>query len=208
MSSLIPALASAVPVAAGWSAHSMWLRRRLEVARRDPLTGLRTRAGFESAAARLVARRSVAVIFVDLDGFKQLNDRLGHATGDQAIRVAGTVMTETIGDGRGVVGRLGGDEFVAVVPLPGSHALPWLLNGLHECLTTPFVYQGRSVSHGASLGGVFAPAGGSLSVLLRRADEAMYAAKRDGGGWRVADLDAPHQPTTNGRRPGRTGGVS
>ncbi len=201
---MLPAAAVVLPLVSGWSVHSVWMRRRLDAARRDPLTGLHTRAGFERAAAGLLRRCPAAVVVVDLDGFKQINDSYGHAAGDEAIRMAGASLNEVV-DGRGVVGRLGGDEFAAVVPLPDPVALPWLLGGLYGCLTAPFGYEGRTLAVGASVGGVYAPAGTPLPVALRRADEVMYGAKQSGGGPRVADGLTSACRTVLGRREGRAG---
>ncbi|MBB1245796.1 GGDEF domain-containing protein [Streptomyces durbertensis] len=211
MSTLLPTLAAAAPVAAGWSVHSVWLRRQLHRARRDPLTGLPTRAAFERQAARLVARRPAVVLVIDLDGFKHLNDHHGHSAGDAVLRGTASALaelTDTLADRRGaVVARLGGDEFAAALPLPDPVAVPWLLRGLHDCLCAPLWRDGHTVSVGASIGACLTadlPAPG-LSLALRRADEAMYTAKRGGGGWYVADGPAPTRSTANGRRAGRRG---
>ncbi|MYW16754.1 diguanylate cyclase [Streptomyces sp. SID2955] len=185
------------------------MRRRLSVARRDPLSGLWTREPFERRATRLLARHPhAAVTLVDLDGFKALNDTHGHAAGDEAIRVTAASLNDALADYRGVVvARLGGDEFAAVVPLGDPFTLPWLLNSLHGALTAPFTFRGRTVCVGASVGAcltVELPSP-SLPLALRRADEAMYTAKRDGGGWCLAD--GPHLTHTSraGRRAGRPG---
>ena len=209
MNTLIPTLATAGPLAAGWSAHTLWLRRQLHRARRDPLTGLRTRAAFTRAATRALARGPHLVLVIDLDGFKALNDTYGHEAGDHALNVTASDLTEVLeGERGGVVARLGGDEFAAVVPatqLP--EAALWLLRGLHDQLTTPLHYQGRPLPLGASIGAcrtaeLPAP---DVSLALRRADEAMYTAKRGGGGWYLADGPAPTHTTTAGRRTGRRG---
>jgi diguanylate cyclase (GGDEF)-like protein len=208
MSTLLPAAATALPLLGGWSAHTLWLRRRLRTARRDPLTGLHTRAEFEKAAARLLARHDCAVVMVDLDGFKQINDTHGHAAGDIALCHAASAFTELFefdNDPAPVAARLGGDEFAAVVPRTDPVSLPWLLGGLHNYVCVPFRCEGYRLELGASVGGVFAPAGTDLSVALRRADEAMYTAKRTGGGWHIATPEATPRATVNGRRAGREG---
>ncbi|MCZ7417687.1 GGDEF domain-containing protein [Streptomyces sp. WMMC897] len=209
MSALIPAAATAAPLVTGWGLHSVWLRRQLRAARRDPLTGLRTRAAFERAAARALRRGPYAVLVIDLDGFKAVNDTYGHAAGDHALRATAQALTETLEDGErgGIAARLGGDEFAGAVPAPHAYAVPWLLRGLHECLCAPLAYQGHTLHLGASIGACLtaeldAPV---LPVALRRADEAMYAAKRDGGGWRIADGLTPVLRSVNGRRVGRRG---
>ncbi|MEE1929840.1 GGDEF domain-containing protein [Streptomyces sp. TRM 70351] len=206
---LLPAAVAAAPFAAGWGVHGLCLRRQLRAARRDPLTGLRTRAAFERAATRALRRGPHAVLVIDLDGFKAVNDTHGHAAGDHALTAAAGALTETLeDDGRGgIVARLGGDEFAAVVPAPHAYAVPWLLRGLHDHLCAPLAYKGHTLHLGASIGACLTaeldvPV---LPVALRLADEAMYAAKRDGGGWRIASGSAPACRTVNGRRAGRRG---
>jgi diguanylate cyclase (GGDEF)-like protein len=108
-----------------------------------------------------------------------------------------------------VVARLGGDEFAAAVPATGADDAGEVLTALHSWVTLPFPLDGRTLSVGASVGGCWSPvaAPGGLPVLLRQADEAMYAAKRDGGGARlVTAAGVPASPpVVNGRRPGRRG---
>ncbi|WP_256103726.1 GGDEF domain-containing protein [Streptomyces sp. ODS05-4] len=217
MSQILSALTTAAPMAAGWGVHSVWMRRRLTVARRDPLSGLPTRAAFESTAAHTLARHQhVAVLLVDLDGFKAVNDRYGHAAGDAVIRATAGSLQEGVADRRGaVVARLGGDEFAAVVPLVNPVVLPWLLGGVHGAITAPLRHAGQDLVVGASIGAALssdlAPAGtrpsgsAALAVLLRLADEAMYAVKRTGGGWNYPGVTAPGVGTTAGRRTGRPG---
>jgi len=204
MSALVPAVAAAVPLAAGWTAHTVWLRRRLAAARRDPLTGLATREEFEHTAARILARHAAVVVVVDLDGFKALNDTFGHAAGDEALRATAASLTDALERSPGgIAARLGGDEFAAAVP--GPVVLPWLLGALHGEITAPLHYQGHTLTVGASVGAVATVPGAGLSWALRRADEAMYAAKRHGGGWRIADTSTSPVATVNGRRAGRPG---
>ncbi|MFF4952556.1 GGDEF domain-containing protein [Streptomyces chattanoogensis] len=205
MSTTIAAL-SAAPVAVGWAVHNLVWRRRIEAARRDPLTGLATRAAFQAQAPRLLAPGTV-VLVIDLDGFKALNDRHGHAAGDAALtNVAGALATAAAVVG-GCVARLGGDEFVLALPIQHPGDLPFDLAGLHESLCEPFRFNGERVSVGASIGAVMVSHGPvpPLDRLMRRADEAMYAAKAIGGGWFIAPDTTPSLPTTNGRRAGRRG---
>jgi diguanylate cyclase (GGDEF)-like protein len=209
---VVHALAVAAPLAAGWPLHARVLRRRLAAARRDPLTELPTRSEFEHRAARLTGRGPSLVVLLDLDGFKQLNDTHGHAAGDDALWETAVWLNEwnaSLFGGRGIVARLGGDEFAAAVPATGADDAEEVLTALHSWVTLPFPLDGRTLSVGASVGGCWSPAPspGGLPVLLRQADEAMYAAKRDGGGVRLVTADgAPASPlVVNGRRPGRRG---
>ncbi|WP_199239341.1 GGDEF domain-containing protein [Streptomyces sp. ICBB 8177] len=207
MSQTLTGLAAALPLSAGWSVHTLWMRHRIAQARRDPLTGLPARAMFERRAVRLLRRGPVAAVVIDLDGFKGVNDTFGHAAGDAAIRETGVRLAEWA-EPLGIVARLGGDEFAALLSLAD-----WDLNGelaaLHEWLCHPFGYEGRALRLGASIGAActVATRPGEWSALLRRADEAMYEAKRNGGGWLLTDAPVPVMPSVNGRRAGRTGGA-
>lgn len=208
MSALFPAAAAAAPLAAGWSAHTLLWRRRLERARRDPLTGLPTRDAFERRAARLLYSGPRAVFVIDLDGFKGVNDNYGHTAGDAALAAAGRRLTHWATDAGCIVARLGGDEFAAVAPIYSRADLTWELGRLHTALCQPIPFDGLALSVGASIGAVWTgPARHAygLPVLLRRADEAMYEAKHAGGPWHIATGTTPTHPTVNGRRAGRDG---
>ncbi|MGY1437155.1 GGDEF domain-containing protein [Streptomyces reniochalinae] len=205
------ATALALPLAAGWGLHTLALRRRLEAAHRDPLTGLLTRAPFEERAARLLRAGPCAVVFVDLDGFKAVNDTHGHAAGDGILRATAGALHDAATDAPdAVLARLGGDEFAAVTPMASPVALPWLLRGLHDELTAPTWIEGRELTVGASVGGCWTGdlPDASLSAAVRRADEVMYLVKRGGGGWLPAAPGAPALPTANGRRYGRPGTIA
>ncbi|MEU3319615.1 GGDEF domain-containing protein [Streptomyces sp. NPDC006785] len=213
MSHALTALSAALPLASGWAVHGLRMHRRYENARRDPLSDLWTRDAFEERATRLLARYPhVAVVLVDLDGFKAVNDTHGHAAGDAVIRATGASFTDALTGRRSAAGRIGGDEFAAAVALPAPAALPWLLGGLHGEITAPLHHDGRNLNVGASIGAALssdAPQGPAreLSALLRRADERMYRTKQEGGGWSVAPAtgSGPGLRTVNGRREGRPG---
>ncbi|MEV4871620.1 GGDEF domain-containing protein [Streptomyces syringium] len=208
MSEILTAVAAAGPLVAGWSFHGLWLRRRIEAARRDPLTGLLTREIFGSRARKLVRGGAVAVVVIDLDRFKQLNDAHGHAAGDAVLQATGRRLIESLRR-PGTVARLGGDEFVAVFRCTTPSDLSWALFDLHEQLCAPVDFDGCPVRVGASLGAIWDDKRGAvdLSALMRRADEAMYEAKPTGG-WCIADGLIPVMTTTNGRRTGRPGAAS
>ncbi|MFI7324613.1 GGDEF domain-containing protein [Streptomyces rubiginosohelvolus] len=217
MSHALTALSAALPLASGWAVHGLRMHRRYENARRDPLSDLWTRDAFEEQATRLLTRHPhVAVVLVDLDGFKALNDTHGHAAGDAVIRATGASFADALTcHRRSVAGRIGGDEFAAAVALPAPAALPWLLGGLHGEITAPLHHDGRNLNVGASIGAALssdAPEGPAreLSALLRRADERMYRTKQEGGGWSIAPApgSAPGLRTVNGRREGRPGTTS
>ena len=207
MSALLSAATSAAPLAAGWSVHTLWMRRRIDAARRDPLTGLLTRDAFTAYASRLMRNGPLAVLVIDLDGFKKLNDRHGHAAGDAALSQIAGRLRVSVRARRGFVARLGGDEFAAVICSSSSLRLPLVLSEIHAWLCEPIEFEGHLLPTGASVGGFWS---GDLPVpelsrALRRADEAMYEAKRHGGGWLIADGPARLQATVDGRRAGRNG---
>ncbi|MFJ2594429.1 GGDEF domain-containing protein [Streptomyces erythrochromogenes] len=157
----------------GWAAHSGLLAHRLAAARRDPLTGLRTRAGWTTRAERFIRRhREAVVLLLDLDDFKTLNDTHGHAAGDAALSATAARLTAWCGR-HGHAGRLGGDEFVAV------HRHPSHLNGLTAILNAPLTYEGSWLPVSVSIGSCRLAdlPHRSLPKALAAADASMYAAK-------------------------------
>ncbi|MGZ9931212.1 GGDEF domain-containing protein [Streptomyces sp. NC-S4] len=208
MSHTMTALSAALPLASGWSVHSLWMRRRIEAAHRDPLTGLWTRDPFEERARKSLSGGSQrAVLVLDLNRFKEINDTLGHAAGDAVIRETGQRLGRWAEEHAGIAGRLGGDEFAAVIPGYGIDKLRVDLFMLTGRLGQPVPFDGRPIGVHASIGAAYHRTGtGELSTLLRRADEQMYRAKQVGGGWRIAHrLTVPSMSTVNGRRDGRRG---
>ncbi|MER7112216.1 GGDEF domain-containing protein, partial [Streptomyces sp. NPDC000229] len=167
----------------GWTVHAIALHRRLAASRRDPLTGLLRRDAYTARARRLLARHgdSVAVVMVDADHFKDINDGLGHAAGDAILAAFGVRLTAWAGP-RAAVGRLGGDEFAVVLELPAArraHRLKQLVRMLH----TPVILDdGQVVDVAASVGAAAADVLDSrdLSVLQRAADAALYDGKHSG----------------------------
>jgi diguanylate cyclase (GGDEF)-like protein len=111
--SLAPFLAPVL--AGGWIIHAHLLHKRLHRVRRDPLTGLLTRDGWNRAADRIIRRHEgAAVLVIDLDGFKAVNDTFGHEAGDAVIAAAGQRLAAWCSE-RGIAGRLGGDEFAVAI---------------------------------------------------------------------------------------------
>jgi diguanylate cyclase (GGDEF)-like protein len=162
-------------------------RRGEELQRRattDELTGLANWQRFRAAVnGRIEASRSTearfAVMLLDLDRFKEINDVLGHHYGDALLRDLGPRLAAFVGS-EGIVARLGGDEF-AVVPARGTddpHTLAGIAAGLIDRVTEPFVVDDSRLEVGASIGISRYPLDGEdVHSLLRRADVAMYAAK-------------------------------
>ncbi|PWI44686.1 GGDEF domain-containing protein [Streptomyces sp. ICBB 8177] len=193
-----------LPAVVGWVAHVRRLRGALNSARRDPLTGLHTREGFIRRATALLGKPGAVVVLADVDRFKQINDTFGHAAGDALLKATAARLAHYVGRS-GVVGRLGGDEFAAVL-IDEDGAAGDLLAVLHNLLARSVDGQAPDVRTTVSLGWVRAsdfPAD-DLSGLLRRADEAMYAAKRARAGMRRAGLGRLFA-TVAGRRAGRRG---
>lgn len=152
----------------------------------DPLTGLRNRLMFEdrlSQAAAYCDRQgeSVAVFFIDLDGFKPINDSWGHNAGDALLReVAGRI--EAAGRESDVVARVGGDEFVMLMaPMPDTGAAAQLAQRLIDLVGRPMCLAGRDHTVSCSIGIAVYPSDGPRDKLIANADAAMYTAKRAGG---------------------------
>ena len=164
-------------------------RRTRHEADTDPLTGLANRRALERtldvALTRASARaRAVALLMLDLDGFKAVNDTHGHAAGDEALREVARRLTRSVRE-RDLVARFGGDEFVVVLTDLGgrSGAVRDSMERITEALTEPIAFNGASVTLGAAMGVATFPAdGGTAADLLAHADRGMYAAKaaRDG----------------------------
>ncbi len=152
-------------------------------AARDPLTGLPNRTMFEDALHRAFARRrrggtAPGVLFLDLNGFKAVNDRFGHAAGDAVLRIVTERLLDSVRDSD-VLSRYGGDEFVVLVEDATPEALDLLAHRLHQALSGPIEVEGEQMGVvGASIG-VAMPEGSqdTAVALLARADAAMYQRK-------------------------------
>ncbi|MGW7230685.1 GGDEF domain-containing protein [Streptomyces cyaneofuscatus] len=197
---------AAVPLT-GWAVHAVALHKRLAATRRDPLTGLLRRDAYTARARRLLAHHGddLAVVMVDADHFKQINDTLGHAAGDVVLAAFGARLTAWAGP-RAAVGRLGGDEFAVVLEL-ASDRRAQRLEQLVRMLHAPVVLDdGRTVDVAASIGAATPDVLGTrdLSALQRMADAALYDGKHTG---RAVLATAQHAtvPSINGRRIGRPG---
>jgi diguanylate cyclase (GGDEF)-like protein/PAS domain S-box-containing protein len=147
----------------------------------DPLTGLANRALFTDRVQHALvvggeAGREAAVLFVDLDDFKAVNDSLGHVAGDDLLRVVGLRLRDAVSAGH-TVARLGGDEFAVLVEDADVTGAAGLAERLGEVLASPFELGGREVFVTASVGIAI---GGEAEELLRSADVAMYRAKARG----------------------------
>ncbi|MFC8505984.1 GGDEF domain-containing protein [Streptomyces sp. NPDC057411] len=172
-------IAAAGLPALGWALHGGLLLRRLATARRDPLTGLHTRAGFTARADHLITRHANAlVILVDLDDFKAINDTHGHAAGDTVLTATARRLADWCGR-HGIAARLGGDEFTAIVTDPAHTAG---LGALRDALDAPVTHDGHTLRVSASVGHCHREQL-TLPVLtdaLSAADASMYAVKGHG----------------------------
>lgn len=165
----------------------------------DPLSGLPNRASFHQrlAAAYAGPDHAIAVLFADLDGFKEVNDTYGHDVGDRLIRATAAGFRALVG-GDGALARLGGDEFAVVVEGGlAAERVRALGESFVDFLDEAFDFEGRTVKVGCSVG-LAVDVDGTLTPgeLVRRADVAMYVAKA-GGKNRVdlydASMDADRQ---------------
>lgn len=166
------------------------------LAQHDPLTGLPNRALFNDRLVQALAqaRRSdvrVALLFVDLDGFKAINDHHGHHMGDLLLIDVARRMSACVRQSD-TVGRLGGDEFVVLLsPVDQLGDARLVAETICRQLDLPFVLEGQSVRVAASVGlAVYPEHGADADHLSRRADAAMYLAKSRGGG-QVLMADEP-----------------
>lgn len=196
---LLLALGTILMALAGWT--FLLDRRTLERrATTDDLTGLPNRREFERQTEEelLAAERfntGVCVMLIDLNGFKQINDTLGHQFGDLVLRAAAKRLREAVRD-TDVVGRWGGDEFVILLPgIQDASAVRSSAERIGGLLAgTPIA---GDVSIGAAIGAALFPRhGNTLDELIRAADEAMYEAKTTGVTHRLADpLGGSHEDT-------------
>ena len=157
------------------------------MAQHDPLTGLANRALFSDLMRQALAnaKRDVtglAVLLIDLDGFKPINDRLGHAVGDLVLIEAARRISGGVRDSD-TVARLGGDEFVVLLRLHGdSHKAMFVAGKILASVRQPYAIEGQPIKLSCSIGVALYPDHGTNEIeLTRRADAAMYQAKQAGG---------------------------
>ena len=194
-----------VAIALGWiggRASTAGERRRLEWnAGHDVLTELPNRAGFRAAArAALAARRWHAVLVVDLDGFKRVNDEHGHAAGDVVLVEVAAVLRRYVAELGGIVGRWGGDEFAVLLPVSGAGRIEATVEGFSSLLARSYAVAGtpggQSIWVGATVGVALAGPGGAVDLdqLMELADSAMYAARRHRTRWSFHGAGACSDP--------------
>jgi len=164
-------------------------QRKLEaLATKDALTGLPNRLYFKDELERLLAQaqrdpQQFALLFIDLDNFKSINDSLGHAAGDDVLHQTARRLKECVRE-TDTVARIGGDEFTIILPQIRSARGPEAVAGqVLKAMAAPFTVGGNEHFLNASIGIALYPADGtSADTLLRNADTAMYRAKESGRG--------------------------
>ncbi len=147
----------------------------------DPLTGLPNRLLLQQRLSEVIAdpaRRSAALLLLDLDRFKEINDTLGHGTGDAVLQEVGRRLEGIVRDGD-LVARLGGDEFAIVLPTVDEATVMTLAGRLSAALKVPIPVPGYALDIDAGIGVALYPDhGNDAQTLLQHADVAMYEAKR------------------------------
>lgn len=160
-------------------------RQLLAQAKSDPLTGLDNRASFTAKLTDELAQdhqsRGLHVLFLDLDDFKDVNDHLGHQSGDAVLAEVAERLRRCTRP-QDVCARLGGDEFAVVLSGMTDDDAVAIAHRMVASLTTPIDVNGRPVSVGASVGVASAAEGVGIEELVHQADVAMYAAKANGKG--------------------------
>jgi diguanylate cyclase (GGDEF)-like protein/PAS domain S-box-containing protein len=177
-----------------WAYEDITDRKKAEeqlrrLAHYDPLTGLPNRLSLQRELGRLLSgdRRdnSTSIALFDLDGFKDVNDTLGHSTGDELLIEVGQrlIAVAEIRSDVGLVSRLGGDEFVAVVPNCGDpRVVSEIVEAMLKRLSEPYTINDHVMHVQASAGVAISPNDGtSVDELIANADLALYQAKADGG---------------------------
>lgn len=174
------------------NAHDITDRKTAEealsrMAHYDNLTGLPNRTHLlnrleeelrEERDVETGKHRNLAVLFCDLNGFKAVNDTLGHKMGDDVLRQVSGRWSAVL-RGSDSIGRWGGDEFVVICPSAGNiEDVSLVAQRLTEALQTPLSIDGKPVTIGVSIGMVVHQAGETADALIHRADEAMYQSKR------------------------------
>ncbi|MFM0307769.1 diguanylate cyclase [Paraburkholderia sp. RL17-383-BIF-A] len=183
-------------------------RELIRLAHQDPLTGLPNRRSLMSRLDRMLDRPPIdtpsAVLYVDLDGFKQVNDTLGHRAGDNLLQAVVTRINTRIRHSD-MLARLGGDEFVIVLErIANEHDASVFAEQIIEQLRTPFeLGDGNVIQIGASVGIALLPRERiSAECLLDQADRALYTAKKAGkGAYRTAKMPAAGTVDTMAQQP-------
>jgi diguanylate cyclase (GGDEF)-like protein len=165
----------------------------------DALTGLPNRTMFSNEVEAALAARgdtdsapAVAVMLLDLDGFKEVNDTLGHGVGDVVLKVLAARLSAEMGE-RGTVARLGGDEYAVIVPVADHEQAVHEAERVKACIEEPIDEEGLLIEPRTSVGVAISPDhGDDAATLLRLADVAMYSAKENHTGVTVYEPKYDH----------------
>lgn len=146
----------------------------------DPLTDLLNRTGLAEAFEALPAHTPVACFYIDLDGFKRVNDTLGHQAGDRLLAMVADRLRQLAPSGA-ILARTGGDEFIMIAPCGNRYAASCTGDGIAAAIASqPYIVDDQGVFVGASVGAALG-AGEGLHDLIAVADDALYRAKADDG---------------------------
>jgi diguanylate cyclase (GGDEF)-like protein len=158
-----------------------------QMAQHDFLTGLPNRLLFNDRFAQLLAaarrnRTRFVLFYIDLDGFKQINDTLGHHEGDLLLKDVAQRLTDTM-RATDTICRIGGDEFVILMPdFESADHMEWLAAKILDTVRQPYAIDGHEITITASIGSAVYPIHGeTMDAMLKAADRAMYRSKNEGG---------------------------
>ncbi|MEU8612841.1 sensor domain-containing diguanylate cyclase [Actinoplanes sp. NPDC048791] len=194
-----PALTGIVINARDISENRAFQERLHHEATHDALTGLPNRRRMQDALGTSLRDDAVAVLFVDLDGFKPVNDAHGHEAGDELLRQVAERLSACVREGD-VLARVGGDEFVVLMPGVTAQAdADAMSQRVRLAVERPFQVFGADITIGASVGVHLATPSDDPDQALRAADHAMYAVKHLGGGRRANGVPEQREPARVGR---------
>jgi diguanylate cyclase (GGDEF)-like protein len=184
-----PSLNGIVVNARDVSENHAFQERLTHEAEHDSLTGLPNRRRMQDVLGSSLRNQPVAVLFVDLDGFKPVNDAHGHETGDELLRQVAERLGACVRE-QDVLARVGGDEFVMLMPGVIDPADAEAMSArFRAAVDAPFLVGGVEVQIGASVGVHLATPTDDPDQALRAADHAMYTVKRAGGSRRAVRTD-------------------
>ncbi|MGL4260634.1 MAG: GGDEF domain-containing protein, partial [Afipia sp.] len=177
----------------------------------DPLTGLLNRRGFSEATSRMIEReakagRPITVMIFDIDHFKSVNDRFGHAAGDDVLKVFSNIVVASLRMSD-LVGRVGGEEFAALLPCTIEEALLAAERVREAFETSGVAIDDAPLETTVSIGVAGGPANTELEVLMASADTALYQAKRSGRNRVEAAVEQPLSLENARRNQIRSGSV-
>jgi len=181
-----PSLTGVVINARDISENRAFQERLTHEAQHDALTGLPNRRRMQDVLGASLRFDAVAVLFVDLDGFKPVNDAHGHEAGDELLRQVAARLSACVRE-QDVLSRVGGDEFVVLMPgVMDAADTDATAARIRAAIEAPFVIDGAEVRIGASVGVHHAPTDSEPDEALRAADHAMYTIKKSRTGMPVA----------------------